>query len=138
MDFTNSIRSLSSSSPPSEGTRGRSRQLKVFQTTTAAWPKYGNYGIGWEHYQQSMPLVSDFVSAFNEIAFDVLQSDDDNDDSDSKERAISIMDGYWITISRPDNREFGDIGKKLSHPGREVLSVLTRRWSMMILERLCS
>mmetsp|Transcript_48614 Transcript_48614/g.117575 ORF Transcript_48614/g.117575 Transcript_48614/m.117575 type:complete len:87 (-) Transcript_48614:68-328(-) len=86
-----------------------------------------------------MPLVSDFAAAFNDIAFDVILSNEKKNDGNKRsDDGISIMDGYWITYSRPDNREFGDIGKKLSHPGREVLSSMTRRWAMMILQQLCS
>jgi hypothetical protein len=104
--------------------------LKVFQSTTAAWPKYGNYGIGWDKNAQDMPLVSDFCAAFNEVAFEVLADYKDTSN-------IDIMDGYWITYSRPDNREVGDIGKKLSHPGAEVLSAMARTWVMLISDRVC-
>mmetsp|Transcript_25787 Transcript_25787/g.60460 ORF Transcript_25787/g.60460 Transcript_25787/m.60460 type:complete len:605 (+) Transcript_25787:59-1873(+) len=104
--------------------------LKVFQTTTAAWPKYGNYGIRWNQNGQDMVLSSDFCAAFNDIAFEVLANYTDSN--------IHIMDGYWITYSRPDNREIGDIGNKLSHPGAEVLSVMTRKWVMMILDKVCN
>mmetsp|Transcript_9013 Transcript_9013/g.14455 ORF Transcript_9013/g.14455 Transcript_9013/m.14455 type:complete len:555 (-) Transcript_9013:256-1920(-) len=101
--------------------------LKVFQTSTAAWPKYGNWGIEWNTHGQAMPLVSDFCAAFNYIAFEVLAEQD----------GIGIMDGYWITYSRPDNREIGEIGKKLSHPGDEVLSFMSRIWAKMILDKVC-
>jgi hypothetical protein len=102
-------------------------ELKMFQSSTTAWPKYGNWNIEWDHHSQRMPLVSDFVAAFNDVAFDVL----------SKKEGINIMDGYWITYSRPDNREYGSIGKKLSHPGEEVLVVMARIWAKMILDRVC-
>ena len=104
--------------------------LKVFQTTTAAWPKYGNYGIKWKQNAQTMVLSSDFCAAFNDIAFDVL--------ANYEESHIHIMDGYWITYARPDNREIGDIGHKLSHPGAEVLSVMTRKFIMMIIYEVCN
>ena len=104
--------------------------LKIFQTTTAAWPKYGNYGIRWNQDAQDMVLSSDFCAAFNDIAFDVLANYDKSN--------IHIMDGYWITYSRPDNREIGDIGNKLSHPGAEVLNVMTRKLVMMILDKVCN
>jgi len=65
--------------------------LKVFQTTTAAWPKYGNFGIQWSANAQSMILLSDFCEYFNNIAFEVL--------ADYKHSDIQIMDGYWITYS---------------------------------------
>jgi len=91
--------------------------------------KYGNYGIDWNQNAQSMVLISDFCAAFNDIAFEVL--------ADYKDSNIDIMDGYWITYPRPDNREIGNIGKKLSHPGVEVLSIMARKWAMLILDRVC-
>jgi len=108
--------------------------LKVFQTTTSAWPKYGNFGIDWNDNPQDMPLVSDFSAVFNEIAFGVLADYTGTGNGNN----IAIMDGYWITHPRPDNREIGDIGKKLSHPGVEVLSTMARTWAMLISERVCN
>jgi hypothetical protein len=102
--------------------------FKVFQSTTAAWPKYGNFGVEWPLGAQTLPVATDIIPFFNDIAFGVMQ---DNFPG------IDIMDGFWITYSRPDNREVGTIGKKLSHPGLEVLSAMTRIWSMLILERIC-
>lgn len=103
--------------------------LNVFQTSTAAWPKYGNWGIEWSFGSQHLPLASDVVSHFNDIAFDVLEK---------YRESIQIMDGYWITYSRPDNREVGDIGHKLSHPGLEVQTVMMRIWSMILLAKACN
>jgi hypothetical protein len=111
--------------------------LKVFQSTTAAWPKYGNWGFQWQQNGEDMNLISDFCAAFNEIAFEVL--------ADYKDSDIHVMDGYWITYPRPDNRQIGmgsetresNIGKKLSHPGVEVLSVMVRKWVMLMLDRIC-
>ncbi|OEU21532.1 hypothetical protein FRACYDRAFT_235157 [Fragilariopsis cylindrus CCMP1102] len=107
-------------------------QLKVFQSTTAAWPKYGNWGIQWDHNGQRMPLVSDFSAVFNDIAYEVILDANNNYDG------IDIMDGYWITYPRPDNREIGDIGNKLSHPGSEVVSAMSRKWATLILDRICT
>eukprot|EP00536_Pseudo-nitzschia_multiseries_P012944 jgi/Psemu1/290602/fgenesh1_pg.523_\ len=109
--------------------------LKVFQTTTSAWPKYGNFGIDWSVHPQDMPLVSDFSALFNKVAFDLLEDHRGKGTNDGNR--IDIMDGYWITHPRPDNREIGDIGKKLSHPGVEVLSTMARMWLMLIRERVC-
>lgn len=102
--------------------------LKIFQSTTAAWPKYGNFNIEWPDRAQVMPVALDVVTYFNEIAFEVLER---------YRESIQIVDGYWITYSRPDNREIGGIGQKLSHPGLEVQSVTSRIWAMLILEKLC-
>jgi hypothetical protein len=109
--------------------------LKVFQTSTAAWPKYGNWGIEWDNTVQAMPLVSDFCERFNEIAFEVLQEMNQRKNNDMDK--IHVMDGYWITYARPDNREFGSTGKKLAHPGEEVVSAMTRIWSQMIVDKMC-
>mmetsp|Transcript_29728 Transcript_29728/g.85530 ORF Transcript_29728/g.85530 Transcript_29728/m.85530 type:complete len:523 (+) Transcript_29728:88-1656(+) len=108
---------------------GFEADLKVFQSTTAAWPKWGNYGIEWPTGGQGMPVATELVSYFNEVAFDTLLSKFPN---------IKLVDGYWITYSRPDNREVGQIGNKLSHPGLEVQSAMTRIWCMVLLEQLCS
>jgi hypothetical protein len=75
-----------------------------------------------------MPMATDVIPHFNDIAFGVLQKNFPD---------IDLMDGYWITYSRPENREVGSVGSKLSHPGLEVLSGMTRIWSMVILERIC-
>jgi hypothetical protein len=104
--------------------------LRIFQSTTAGWPKYGNFGVDWPtNNGQSLPLAPDTVSRFNDIAYGVL----------SKHRGdIHIMDGFWITYARPDNREIGSTGKKLSHPGFEVLSFMTRIWSQLIVTKVCN
>jgi hypothetical protein len=103
--------------------------LIVFQTTHAAWPKWGNYGIGWPvNGTQPLPYASDFVHYFNQIAWDVIRS-----------AGIPIIDTYWLTLSRPDHREshFYALQHKMVHAGPEVYSILTRQWVMMILETLC-
>jgi hypothetical protein len=102
--------------------------LKIFQSSTGAWPKYGNFGLNWAYGAQALPVAPEAVSFFNDIAFQVLEE---------YHESIQIMDGYWITYSRPDNREIGDTGQKLSHPGLEVQSAMSRIWSILILERLC-
>jgi hypothetical protein len=103
-------------------------EFKVFQSTTAAWPKYGNFGVDWPMGGQLMPVATDVIPFFNDIAYGVF-----------KENFLDIhlMDGFWITYSRPDNREVGSVGSKLSHPGLEVLSAMTRIWSMLLLQRAC-
>ena len=109
-------------------------QLRVFQSTTAGWPKYGNYNVGWPYHRgQNLPLSPDIVSHFNEIAYDEISSQE----VDNRKHQIHIMDGYWITYSRPDNREVGDIGHKLSHPGLEVQSAMVKIWIMLLLEKMC-
>lgn len=103
--------------------------LKVFQSTSAAWPKYGNFGLEWPFGGQVMPVTTDVVPSFNEIAVDILRMKFSD--------FIKIIDGFWISYARPDNREIGTIGNKLSHPGLEVQSAMVRIWAMVILEAVC-
>ena len=104
--------------------------MRIYQTTTAGWPKYGNYGVRWDpRYGQALPLDAPFVEAFNEIAVPVMIAND-----------IKVVDGYWISAPRPDNREIDEkssLGKKLSHPGYEVMETMLRVWSMVVLRYYC-
>jgi hypothetical protein len=104
--------------------------LTVFQTTTAAWPKWGLFGNAWPaDKKQSLPFSSSFAEHFNEIAWEVM-----------KEFDIPVMDTYWLTLSRPDHREVNKengIAEKMAHAGVEVYSVLVRKWAMLILETIC-
>ncbi len=68
---------------------------------------------------------------FNTIAYDIIQMTSNN---------ILIADGYWLTLPRPDHTQVStqnEVGKHLVHPGFEVLSVLARRWFMLILWGVC-
>ena len=106
-------------------------ELRLFQTTTAAWPKYGNYGVAWSpRFGQGLPLDPSFVAPFNQIAWDVLKRHDN----------IQVVDGYWMSLARPDNREVDGqarIGKKLSHPGTEVLMAMVQLWSHVVVQTFC-
>lgn len=107
--------------------------LRIFQTTTAAWPKYGNYGVAWDpRYAQELPLDSKFAERFNAIAVQQIQK--------LSRPSIEIIDAYWITLSRPDNRETNknaDIGKKLSHPGKEVITYMVMMWWNVVMNLVC-
>lgn len=112
--------------------------LFVFQTTTAGWPKYGNYGVAWSPiHRQGLPLDAGFVDRFNRVAIDhIIEKVNRN----TKSKRIEIMDGYWISLPRPDNREISkkaDIGKKLSHPGHEVIYAMVQFFSMMTVQTVC-
>jgi hypothetical protein len=104
--------------------------MTVFQTTTAAWPKWGVYGAAWlPNVTQPLPFTSDFAKYFNDIAWDIM-----------KKEGIPVMDTYWMTYSRPDHRESTETNKlagKMAHAGPEVYSVLTRQWMMMMLQTFC-
>ena len=110
----------------------------VFQTTTAGWPKYGNYGVAWNPvHGQGLPLDAGFVDRFNRIAIDYIA---EVKQKTTKSRRLHIMDGYWISLPRPDNREISknaDIGKKLSHPGHEVTYAMVRFFFMMVVQTVC-
>jgi hypothetical protein len=113
--------------------------VHIFQTTTAAWPKYGNYGVAWDpRYAQELPLDSAFVERFNQIAVDEIKRF--NVAAAATKPRIQVVDAYWITLARPDNRETNkkaDIGKKLSHPGLEVISHMVRIWWQTAVQLLC-
>lgn len=100
--------------------------LTVFQTTTAAWPKWGNYGVSWPaNSTQPMPFVADFVMHFNELAWGVM-----------RDRNIPVMDAYWLTSSRPDHREStisNNLAAALAHAGPDVYAVLVRKCDPMSL-----
>jgi hypothetical protein len=104
--------------------------LTVFQTSTAAWPKWGTFGSSWPATKsQPMPFATSFVAYFNEIAWGVM-----------REMKIPVMDTYWLTLSRPDHRQVtvdNNVKNKMSHAGPQVYSVLVRKWFMMILESIC-
>jgi len=103
--------------------------LTVWQTTTAGWPKWGVYGAAWRpNVRQVVSLSTNAVEQLNDIAWQILER-----------KKVPVMDGYWLSFSRPDNREINsqnDLSRHLVHPGNEVLSVLTRKWAMMILETI--
>ena len=112
--------------------------IRIFQTTTAAWPKYGNYGVAWDpRYAQELPLDSVFVERFNRVAVEEIQK---INHASVKSQQIAIVDAYWMTLARPDNREtnkVADIGKKLSHPGYEVTQYMVRVWFQAAMHLLC-
>lgn len=106
--------------------------IKIFQTTTAAWSKYGNYGVAWDpRFGQPLPLDASFIKHFNDLALGILR----------KFPSIHVVDGFHVSYSRPDHREIdhkSNIGKKLSHPGVEVISAMLRIWSMVFLQEVCA
>jgi hypothetical protein len=112
-------------------------EAKIFQTTTAAWPKYGNYNIAWGPTNgQALPLDPSIVSHFNRIAVETLQKQN----TYAQKSKFLIVDGYWITLARPDHRETDQkvhIGKKLSHPGPEVAGAMVRIWTMVLVWTVC-
>ena len=112
-----------------------SAELKLFQTTTAGWPKHGNYNVHWDPaYGQGLPMDPSFVERFNRLALETLKEDH------FAKSNFKIVDGYWITLARPDNRETDrkvSTGKKLSHPGLEVVDAMVRVWTMLVIWTVC-
>jgi hypothetical protein len=101
--------------------------LRVWQTTTAAWPKWGVYGNAWTPKSpQTFPKAPNTCAYFNEIAWSIMAQNN-----------IPVQDTYWLTLSRPDHRrvdENNTVPNHLMHAGPEVYSILIRKWAMMILE----
>jgi hypothetical protein len=102
-------------------------ELAVFQTTTAGWIKWGNFGFAWDPARvQTLPLDTSSCAYFNEIAWSVM-----------KEADIPVLDSYWLTLARPDHRESGDnnaIGAHLVHAGPQVYDSLVRQWVTTFLD----
>jgi len=88
----------------------------VWQTTTASWPKWGNFGFAWPpdegHYY---PMSPDAV-------YDLSQHLD--------LQQHPSVDAYWMTLARPDHRQVDlqqSIGRHLVHPGPQVLDALVNQ-----------
>jgi hypothetical protein len=107
-------------------------RLRVWQTTTAGWPKWGNYGVAWPADKwQHLPADPTAIAHWNNAAWEVLQPFSNE---------IAIMDAYWLTLSRPDHRESdrsNSLGKHLVHAGPQIYYVLMRKWAMLILQTIC-
>ena len=107
--------------------------LIAFRTTSAGWLPYGNMGFAWKPTEyQPYSLSPNFVARMNEIAKDVVKAVDDK---------IPVLDGYYITLARPDHREVNDdndIGKHLVHPGPQVVNAMASIWFNVVLRTLCS
>jgi hypothetical protein len=70
---------------------GYPASLKIFQLTTAAWPKWGNWGFRWNKKMQPFCLSTHFVEHYNKIATHVLQD---------YSNQIKVLDAYFMTLSR--------------------------------------
>jgi hypothetical protein len=98
---------------------------------TQGWPKYGNYGVTWpSEGAQNMPVSTEFIDFFNDIAYDAMKI---------QFPSIPIMDGFWVSYARPDNREVTArkkkaLEKKLSHPGKEVVYTMLRTLSNIVAQ----
>ena len=103
-------------------------ELVAFQTTSAGWMPYGNFGFAWNPTEyQPYSLSPNAVAHFNEVAKEVVE--------DASGGRFPIVDGYYITLARPDHREIGEdnaIGKHMVHPGVEVVDAMARIWLTVI------
>ena len=91
------------------------KPLIVFRSTTAAWQKWGNWGFRWPIQPQPFTTSAAMVTRMNRKAFDTLDS------------TIKLIDGYHLTLSRPDHTQITNdqqTGKHLVHHGPEVNGVL--------------
>ena len=109
-------------------------KARIFQTTSAAWMKYGNFGFAWPpDKKQYFSLSTHFSEYFNDIAFEVIVAFGN----------VGIVDAFWLMLARPDNREVDmeqHIGRHMVHPGYEVLHALVMIWMTLladVLDRDC-
>jgi len=104
--------------------------LTVWQSTSAGWPKWGVYGAAWNpRVRQIVQLSPNAVESLNAVAWEVV----------AEKKGVPVMDYYWLTLSRPDNRQIDEenrLTQHLVHPGLEVLSAVARKWATMILEAI--
>mmetsp|Transcript_33811 Transcript_33811/g.100858 ORF Transcript_33811/g.100858 Transcript_33811/m.100858 type:complete len:667 (-) Transcript_33811:516-2516(-) len=92
-------------------------ELKIFRTANAAWPKYGNYGFTWPTTQlQPFSRSPNFVAKINDVAYGVVAER-------GKDR-VRIVDGYWMTLPRPDHTEVGRVNTIGKHMGEFLCSSL--------------
>ena len=109
-------------------------KIKVFASTHALWPRWGNWGFSWplndneQTQRQRLPLTSHMAAHFNNIAFSEISS---------KFKSIHIVDEYWLTLARPDDREKNggptSVLGHLVHPGFEVYDVMMRQLLTIVL-----
>ena len=108
---------------------------KVFQLTTAAWPLWGNWGFPWPiNRHQHFIMSTHWAEQYNRIAMHVIQQQQQQQQSSN----IKVMDAYWMSLARPDNREISckGIRSKLAHPGKEVLSAMVRTYLTIVISNL--
>ena len=113
----------------------------VSRNTRPSCPaQYGNYGFAWPaDALQPLSRSPHLAYHFNAIAHDVVRAQNERR-RDDRGHGIRIADGYWLTLPRPDHTETSArnrVGRHLVHPGYEVLSVLARRWVMLLLRGPC-
>ena len=89
------------------------------------------HGPAWDpgvphSFTTSPPHV---VDEFNNVALRVLDNYE----------GFDIVDGYWMSLARPDNCQVDQlqaVGKHVTHPGLEVLGAKGRVWMTSVLSKL--
>eukprot|EP00542_Grammatophora_oceanica_P001386 CAMPEP_0194070824 /NCGR_PEP_ID=MMETSP0009_2-20130614/88382_1 /TAXON_ID=210454 /ORGANISM="Grammatophora oceanica, Strain CCMP 410" /LENGTH=541 /DNA_ID=CAMNT_0038724111 /DNA_START=101 /DNA_END=1726 /DNA_ORIENTATION=+ len=111
-----------------------SKPRVFFQTTTAAFPKWGNYGSVWPADEgQPYTLSPDFIMQINEIAVKFLTR--------KYPDTVTIVDGFWTSHARPDDR-FVDteiavdksFERELVHPGHQVQEAHLELWTTILAD----
>ena len=107
---------------------GYPAEFVAFQTTSAGWMPYGNFGFAWKPNEyQPYSLSPNSVAHFNQVAMETVE--------EASGGRFLIVDGYYITLARPDHREIGEdnaIGKHMVHPGVEVVHAMAQIWLTIV------
>lgn len=105
--------------------------VRIFQTTSASWPRYGNVAMGWDPKRlQGLPHDPGFIQVFNKVAFRKFES----------ASSVDIVDVFPPAYSRPDHREIvakANTGRRMAHPGQQIVDVMIQMWMHVALETLC-
>ena len=104
----------------------RAPDVLIWRTSNAAWPKWGNYGMPWNGFQDFVQSTT-FVSRMNEVALSVVAP-----------YGPELLDSFAMTYPRPDHMESGNgRGARMVHPGPLVVSEMTRLLVDILMRRLC-
>ena len=118
-----------------DGVRALAPALAVFRTSTAGWPKWGNWGFAFNNAASAaQPYTSSprFVSRFNAEAHRVMA------DSAAAAADVVVLDAFAPSLPRADHtqRTTLEIGKHMVHHGREVVVLQNLQLLHVILAEL--
>lgn len=106
-----------------------SSDLKIFRTTQAAWPRWGNFGFAWPAGNFQLTGLSPHVAKmFNDIALELIRQSGYD---------VKVYDLFWMTLSRPDDTEImesNEIKKHMVHVGHDTLKASLRKMMTMVAE----
>mmetsp|Transcript_54988 Transcript_54988/g.112330 ORF Transcript_54988/g.112330 Transcript_54988/m.112330 type:complete len:500 (-) Transcript_54988:130-1629(-) len=99
------------------------KPLLIFRTTTAGWSKWGNWGFAWPHQESQIFIHSHaMVARMNQVASAILDP------------AIPVIDGYHLSLPRPDHTEIStEIGKRMVHHDYEISQALNLLFINLVL-----